>query len=119
MTLRGRGGRTPPNCGGHIPPNCVGQGVHVLERASPNTDSPISSTHPTTMKSTRPTCEGPPLPIVQEHHGDHFVGESSPIAFSTEATMNQPSPIQGSVATEYESDNVVVQRSWLHAEKGE
>jgi len=33
--------------------------------------------------------------------------------------MNQPSPIQGSVAAEYESDNVVDQRSWLHAEKGE
>jgi len=80
MTLRWRGGRTPPNCGG--------QGVHVGERASPNTNSPISSTHPTTMESTRPTYEGPPLPIVHENHVDHFVGESSLVAFSTEPTMN-------------------------------
>jgi len=33
--------------------------------------------------------------------------------------MNQLSPIQGSIIVEYESDNVVDQRSWLHAEKGE
>ena len=127
MTPRGRGGRTPPNRGGRtppnrggrIPPNRGGLAVHVGERASPNTDSPISSTDPTTMESTRPICEGPPVPTVQERHADHFVGESSPVAFSTEPTMNQPSPVQGSVATEYECDNEVDQRPWLHAEKGE
>jgi len=66
MTLRGRGGRTPPNRGGRIPTNLGGQGVHVGERASPNTNSPISSTHPTTMESTCPTYEGRPLPNVGE-----------------------------------------------------
>jgi len=64
MTLRGRGGRIPTNRGGRIPTNRGGQGVHVGERASPNTNSPISFTHPTTMESTRPTYEGPPLPMV-------------------------------------------------------
>jgi len=52
---------------------------------------------------------------MQEHHVDNFIGESSPVTFSTKPTMNQPSPIQGLVAPKYESDNVVNQRSWLHA----
>jgi len=50
MTPRGRGGGClPPNCGCHLPPNRGGYGVHIGERASLNTNSPISSIYPTTI----------------------------------------------------------------------
>lgn len=56
-----------------------------------------------TIKCTHPICEKP----------------LSLVVFSTEPTMNQPSPIQGSLTPEYESANVIDQRSWLYAERGE
>jgi len=71
------------------------------------------------MESTHLIYEGPPLPTLHEQDTEHHVGESNPISFSTEPTMNQPSPIQDSLTPDNESDNVVDQRPWLHAERGE
>jgi len=112
MTLRARGG-------GRKPPNRDGQGVRFDDKSSPNTNSPPSSVLPITMKSTHPIYERPSLPILHEQDVEHYVGESTPTTFSSEPTINQPSPIQGSHTHEYESGNVVDQRPWLHAKKGE
>ncbi|XP_068468580.1 uncharacterized protein [Phaseolus vulgaris] len=71
------------------------------------------------MESTHPIYEGPSLPTFHEQDTEHHVGESNPTSFSIEPTMNQPSPIQDSLTPDNESGNVVDQRPWLHAERGE
>ena len=113
MTPRGRGG-------GRRPPNRGGRGVRVDDISLPNTNIPPSFVLPTTMESTHPIYEGvAPLPTLHGQDIEHHVGESNPTTFSTEPTMNQPSPIQDSLTPDNESGNVVDQRPWLHAERGE
>jgi len=93
MTQRGRsGGRRPPNRGG--------RGVRVADRASPNTNSPTLSIHPTTMESRRPICERPSLPKVEEEDVEHLIEEFIRTSFSIETTLNQPLPINDSLTPE-------------------
>jgi len=113
MTPRGRGG-------GHRPPNRGGRGVRDVDISLPNTNIPPSFVLPTTMESTHNIYEGAaPLPTLYKQDIEHHVGESNPTTFSTEPTMNQPSLIQDSLTPDNEYGNVVDQRTWLHAEKGE
>jgi len=76
MTPRGRGG-------GRRPPNRGGRGVRVDDISLPNTNIRPSFVLPTTMESTHPIHEGPPLPTLHEQDIEHHVGESNPTSFST------------------------------------
>ena len=68
MTPRGRGG-------GRRPPNPGGRGVRVDDLSLPNTNIPPLFVLPTTMGSTHPIYEGPPLPTLHGQDIEHHVGE--------------------------------------------